>query len=260
MRFIHLCSFAAATLCLSATTAFAQDAPAQDAPAQTAEMQTEVKTSVESPVSRMEVAPPELSILSVALPPQARLRLDVDARDEDILGVVKSLMRGFKGQKLKGLLSPPNSSSAPTSANNTSPSSASFDAAQAVAIQLLSDADLETVLRDVKHLRVVFFEVPYSRRSYAGAKPSTSALRPAPQSVVSFYEQAYLTREGGHRIARMDFDDVQMLTVGFPQRGFAMVFQAPGMGFVVRADGYPNLESVGPLAMGMMGFMGRSMR
>jgi len=251
MRFIHLCSFAVATLSLSATGAFAQDASPQ----------TETETSVAAPMTTNDVAPQsELSILSVAMPPQARLRLDVDARDEDILGVVKSLLRGFKGQNLKALLSSPNSASAPTSANNPTSSGTSVDTAQAAAIQLLSDTNLETVLHDVKHLRVVFFEVPYSRRSYSGAKPSKSMISPVAQSVVSFYEQAYLTREGGHRIARMDFDDVQMLTVGFPQRGFAMVFQGPGMGFVVRADGYPNLEAVGPLAIGMLGLMRPSVR
>ena len=253
MRFIPLYSVAVATLCLSATTAFAQDASAP--------METE--TSIALPTPTNDVAPPELPILSVAMPPQARLRFDVDARDEDILGVVKSLLRGFKGQSLKSLLPAPNAAGAPTSANGATPggvasSGASPDVMQSAAIQLLSDVDLETVLRDVTHLRVVFFEVPYSRRPYSSAKAVDSAIRPALQSVVSFYEQAYLTREGGHRIARMDFDDVQMLTVGFPQRGFAMVFQAPGIGFVVRADGYPNLESVGPLAMAMTGLLTRT--
>jgi hypothetical protein len=67
--------------------------------------------------------------------------------------------------------------------------------------------------------------------------------------VVSYYEQRYLAGEGGRRIVRGDFDDVQMLTVGFPGRGFAMVFQAPGMGVVIRADGYPNFEGIGPFVM-----------
>ena len=253
MRFIQLCSVAAATLCLSTPVAFAQDASTPT--------ETEAQTSIVLPAAAIDVAPqPQLSILSVAMPPQARLRLDVDARDEDILGVVKSLLRGFKGQSLKAMLSAPNAASAPTPANGAASSNASVDTFQTAALQLLSEADLETVLRDVKHLRIVFFEVPYSRRPYRSGNASQSASRPATQSVVSFYEQAYITREGGHRIARMDFDDVQMLTVGFPQRGFAMVFQAPGMGFVVRADGYPNLESVGPLAMGMMGLMMPSAR
>lgn len=50
---------------------------------------------------------------------------------------------------------------------------------------------------------------------------------------------------------RADFDQVQVLTVGFPNQGFAVVFQAPGVGAVLRSDGYPNLESVGPLALAM---------
>jgi hypothetical protein len=42
-------------------------------------------------------------ILSVALPANARLRLDIDARDEDILGMVQSLLKGVNGRQLAGL-------------------------------------------------------------------------------------------------------------------------------------------------------------
>jgi hypothetical protein len=60
-----------------------------------------------------------------------------------------------------------------------------------------------------------------------------------------------LIREGGRRIARGDFDDVQMLVVGFANRDFALVVGGPSTGVVMRADGYPNFEGLGPLLMGM---------
>jgi hypothetical protein len=130
---------------------------------------------------------------------------------------------------------------------------AARDLDKLAAVQLLSDADLGTMLRDINHMRVVVFEMPRTMRRSSYTPQSTpasgAANSPAPQTVVAFYEQRYLAGEGGRRIMRGDFDDVQLLTVGFPGRGFAMVFEAPGMGVVVRADGYPNFEGIGPFVM-----------
>ena len=192
------------------------------------------------------------SILSISLPPNARLRLDVDARDEDILGMVKSLLRGFNGQSLKSLMDSAKAPSTPPVDNDadappppsTPPAKSSAEIDKAT-IKMLSDADLGTLLQNINHLRVVAFELPNSQRGYSGSK-STPARN---QAVISYYEQKYVGLEGGRRVARADFDEMQMLMVGFPNRGFAVVLQAPGMGFVMRSDGYPNFESVGPIAM-----------
>ncbi len=120
------------------------------------------------------------------------------------------------------------------------------------AVQILSDADLESILSRINHARFVVFETP---NPYAGGTYSYQASRAratkTSQSTIAYYENAYLTREGGRRIARGDFDDVQMLMVGFGERGFALVIGAPSMGVVIRADGYPNFEGLGPLLMGM---------
>ena len=227
------------TLALLASTTFTQTVFAQ------------TESALDSDDNASTISTPATPILSVALPPNARLRFDLDARDEDVLGMVKSLFRGFNGQSLKGMMSSMNSPSKPPVRNDASPSTpeqgASNDIDKAT-VQMLSDADLGTMLRDVNHLRVVFFELPMPRRTSSGNR-STPAKTPAALSVVSYYEQKYVTGEGGRRIARADFDEMQMLTVGFPNRGFAVVLQAPGMGVVVRADGYPNFEGVGPLAM-----------
>lgn len=205
-----------------------------------ARAQTEPRENAVQPVA--PVAAP--SILSVPLPPNARLRLDLDAQDEDVLGVAKSLLRGFNGTNLNYLINAWKGSKSGT--NQTPPSSPASTSADelntAASLAMVSDADLKTMLEDVHHLRVVFFETP---RSYSNRNKMVATS----QSVFSYYQAAYLTREGGRQVLRADFDDVQMLGVGFPNRGFALVLQGPGMGAVLRCDGYPNLESVGPLAM-----------
>jgi len=218
MNHIKLVLSTALVVSLFASGAHARTAPPSEAAAPT----------VATP------APP--SVLSIALPPNAHLRFDLDAQDEDVLGVVKSLLRGFNGAHLKGAERPLKDPASPSSG---SASDASGDAA----LKMLSDADLETMLRDVHHLRVVVFETP---RDYGNSRNQSALSR----SVLNYYQSAYIGREGGRRVMRADLDDVQMIGVGFPNHGFALVFQGPGIGAVVRADGYPNLESVGPVAMG----------
>lgn len=227
MNHIKLVLSTVAVASLFATGAYAQNAPPSEAAAPT-------------------VAPPAPpSVLSVSLPPQARLRFDLDAQDEDVLGVVKSLLRGFNGANLKDMVRSMKDSASPSSG----PAS---DASGTATLAMLSDADLGTMLENVHHLRVVVFETP---RDY-GNRSKQIALS---SSVLSYYQSAYIEREGGRRIMRADLDDVQMIGVGFPNHGFALVLQGPGVGAVVRADGYPNLESVGPLAMtAMLFFTARS--
>lgn len=203
-------------------------APAADAPA--TDSNAIVPSVAPAPVAT--VPPP--SILSVPLVPNARLRVDLDAQDEDVLGVTKSFLRGFNGSSLKPLVQ--------SLGANRSSTGPVLDAGNAAALAMLSDADLQTLLENIHHLRIVAFETPRSFNS-RGANIAQS------QSVFNYYSQAYLSREGGRRVLRADFDEVQMLGVAFRDRGFAFVIQGPGFGTVVRADGYPNMESVGPFAM-----------
>lgn len=184
------------------------------------------------------------SILSIPLPPNVKFRFDLDARDEDVLGVVKSFTRGFKGKSLKETLRQFASRDAKANAANSTGQNAPADVEKLAALQLLSDADLETLLNNVKHLRVVAFETPWRWGQKRSAKQQ--------QAIVSYYENAYIAREGGRRIMRADFDDVQMLSVGFPNGGFGVIMQVDGGGVVLRADGYPDLEGAGPLVMGIM--------
>ncbi len=234
---IVLCAFLGLLIPLSSVRAQTEAVPVQTAP-----------TAAATP-----------GVLSIALPPNVRLRFDLDAQDDDVLGMVKSLLRGFNGSNLKDLLS----ATAPAPAQNgAAPVAPSGELAM---LSMLSDADLGTMLENVHHLRFVAFE---TTNNYDNPKAQVALSK----SVLDFYSQAYLTREGGRRVMRADFDDVQVLGVRFGkagfrdnvfhQAGFALVVQAPGVGMVFRGDGYPNLESVGPLvtAAMLLGVSGRASR
>src|SRR4028118_2246608 len=77
MRNTRLSAAVIATLALTSTTAFAQ----------TTTTQTEVETTGTS-TTTTTVTQTTPRILSIALPPNVRLRMDINARDEDLLGVV----------------------------------------------------------------------------------------------------------------------------------------------------------------------------
>lgn len=237
MRFDKTYAAVTTMLLLAVTAALAQTPDASE------------ETTATQPSSIVAAAPQK--ILSVSLPPYARLRLDVDARDEDVLGLVKSFLRGFKGDSIKDALDTMSRVREPA-AGDAAPSNNPRNIATTAALRALSDADLEAILSRINHARFVVFETP---NPYTGGSSSYQASRAratkAAQSTIAYYENAYLTREGGRRIARGDFDDTQMMVVGFGERGFALVIGAPGMGAVIRADGYPNFEGLGPLLMGL---------
>jgi hypothetical protein len=160
--------------------------------------------------------------------------LDVDARDAELLGVVKSLLQGFEGSGLNSVV---DSFNKPVASPTTV--AGPTDITALAALKMLSNADLSTFLQGVHHLRVVAFETP--------SRPGPAKTAIAPPSIIAYYEDKYVNGEGAHRTMRADFDDIQMMIVSFPEKGFAAIFQAPGMGIVVRSDGYPNLSSIGPL-------------
>jgi hypothetical protein len=184
----------------------------------------------------------------VPLPPYSRLRLDLDARDEDMLGVVKSFFNGFDARSLKQLL-PPTVAAGSTPAEGTAPGVAPADLDKLAALQLMSDADLSTMLRNIKHIRIVVFE---PRRTNASSDWEVRRSAKAQKEIIAYYEERYITREGGRRTIRADFDEMQMLGVSFPGNGFAAVIQTADMGIIMRADGYPDFKGLGPFAMASM--------
>ncbi len=189
-----------------------------------------------------------LSQLSIPVPPGGRLRVEMDARSEDILGVMKSFLKGI-GETNRLI--------------NTA------DPARPVKPNPIADAlaggDLADILKDVNHVHFVVYEMP-------GAKPLMStpppvqikplgkkgkALMAAPPVVMvpalppvptfdsnAFYETAF-NAEGAHRLLFTDADEYKLVMVGFPNRqGYAYAVSGGGYVIVSRSDGYPNLEAL----------------
>lgn len=185
--------------------------------------------------------------LVIPPPPDGKLRVEMDARSEDLLGMVKSFLKGI------------GETSTPTGVATGTTAAAPNPVAQAI-----SSSDLAAMLKDVNHVHVVVYEIPGPPMALAlPALPlKPGLLKPglkkvvitapvtAPAPVVpafdsnSFYESAFAA-EGAHRILYTDADAYKLVMVGFPNRqGFA--FAASGGGYVVveRSDGYPDLEAL----------------
>lgn len=203
--------------------------------------------------SRPALGNPPLSILSVPAPPGGRLRVEMDARSEDVLGVLKSFLRGI-GET--------NGTSRAANPSRTTRPSPVADA--------LEGGDLADMLRDVNHIHFVVYEMPGAATPTAihvapktviktttkkGVKTQTVTLVPPPTPTPApaatpafdsntFYESAFAA-EGAHRIMFADADDYKLVMVGFPNRqGYAFAVSGGGYVAVSRTDGYPNLEAL----------------
>jgi len=182
------------------------------------------------------------SPLVIPTPPGGKLRVEMDARSEDLLGMVKSFLKGISETGSTTVFLPGQTAAA----------------AQNSVAQAIASGDLAAMLKDVNHVHVVVYEVATpstpTRPSVlippgnTGLKKMLSANPPAPAVPAfdsnSFYETAFAS-EGAHRILYTDADAYKLVMVGFPNRqGFA--FAASGGGYVVveRSDGYPNLEAL----------------
>ena len=208
-----------------------------------------------APVSAQQAAPPpqtappaltETAPLVIPPPPGGKLRVEMDARSEDLLGMVKSFLKGI------GETGPP---------VTTTAAGRALSLPNPVA-EAIASGDLAAMLRDVNHVHLAVYEVagaagpspvimvtpvqPGLKKSFAAAPSAAPPVPPAPAAPAfdsnSFYESAFAA-EGAHRILYTDADAYKLVMVGFPnRRGFA--FAASGGGYVVveRSDGYPDLE------------------
>ena len=187
-------------------------------------------------------APPPDTALAIPAPPGARLRVEMDARDADILGVFKSLLQGLSEGTVGAV-------------------KALKPADAAKLNDEMSSANLADILKNVTHIHFELLElsgstaslpyVPGKRSltvSYAIRTLSTTKIAPAaPDNEVPFYETAF-NNEGGHRILFTDFDEFHVLMTGFDEpHGYALVVDLPGMVAVLRSDGYPDLEKLSAL-------------
>ncbi len=222
-------------------------APAPVAPVQIAEPVAAPAGKVLIPTQTWE---DPLVVLSIPAPPGGRLRVEMDARSEDILGVMKSFLKGI---------------------GETNATARAVDPARLLRPNPIADAlaggDLADILKDVNHVHFVVYEMP-------GAKPPMftpptpmmtkplgkkggKALMAAPPVVVvpavlpapafdsnAFYETAF-DAEGAHRIVFTDANEYKLVMVGFPDRkGYAYAASGGGYVIVSRTDGYPNLEAL----------------
>lgn len=203
------------------------------------------------PASAQQAAPMVMAPASapaplvIPAPPGGKLRVEMDARSEDLLGMVKSFLKGI-GETGSPAALLPGQTAASASA-----------AAQNPIAQAIAGGDLAAMLKDVNHVHVVVYEVaaPTTPRMAITlgnpavpksplAAPVFAAPLPAVPAFDSniFYETAFAS-EGAHRILYTDADACKLVMVGFPNKhGFA--FAASGGGYVVveRSDGYPDLE------------------
>jgi hypothetical protein len=219
-----------AAAALSTVPVLAQQAPAPASPI--------------APITPMSVgmAVPDPALLVIPAPPGAKLRVEMDARSEDLLGMVKSFLKGI-GETGEPAPTVPGQTPAPPNP----------------LAQAISSGDLAAMLQDINHVHVAVYELagptpPLTMPAIpTPGKPGVKktalmTFTPSPVAPVpafdsnTFYENAFAA-EGAHRIMFADADVYKLLMVGFPdKRGFA--FAASGGGYVVieRSDGYPNLE------------------
>ena len=179
------------------------------------------------------------SPLVIPPPPGGKLRVEMDARSEDLLGMMKSFLKGIGETGQPVYL---------TSGRAASPPNPVADA--------IANGDLAAMLKDVNHVHIAVYEVagptgpsPVMLITPAqhGLKKSLVTVTPAAPAVPafdsnSFYESAFAA-EGAHRLLYTDADAYKLVMVGFPNRqGFAFAASGGGYVFIERSDGYPDLE------------------
>ena len=179
--------------------------------------------------------------LTIPVPPGAKLRAEMDARSEDILGVMKSFLKGI-GETGERTVPPAPGQPMP------SPNPVA---------DMLANGNLADMLKDVNHVHFVVYELaappappmiitPVPRKGLkvmplVTMPPVIVTPTPAFDSN-AFYEGAF-DAEGAHRIMFADADEYKLVMVGFPDRkGYAFAVSGGGYVAVSRTDGYPNLE------------------
>ncbi len=184
----------------------------------------------------METAP-----LVIPPPPGGKLRVEMDARSEDLLGMMKSFLKGIGETGQPVFLTSDRAASPPN------------PVAEAIA-----NGDLAAMLKDVNHVHIAVYEVAGAAGPspvmlitpvQPGLKKSLVTVPAAPVTPAapafdsnSFYETAFAA-EGAHRLLYTDADEFKLVMVGFPdRRGFAFAASGGGYVFVERSDGYPDLE------------------
>lgn len=200
------------------------------------------------------------SALPIPIPGNAKVRMEIDARDDDLLGVVKSFLRGVDFRAMMGLMQllpggmpgmpgmgrmgPP----VPAPGGHSDPHRLGAGAGGfggggpgplPPPFAQLADVDLASMFKDIHHLHIVALEPS------EGAKAA---------EMLAFYEKPWVS-EGGRRAFFMDMDEMRMLMVAFNHGGFGAVMAMGEMVIVVRADGYPDMQAAGTLLTAAAGML-----
>lgn len=236
MKFLHLLLFGALPL----SVAQAQTAP---------------KKAVAKPVSPAKTAAPtwKLDALPLASLPQVPVEFEFVGTQKDLLGLVQSVARGAASAGGKPI---------------------STDMSKRT--QLLANAEVLTMLRDVQFLRAQSFNflkmeqkqdeereaarnIPESpnetERYMERLKRRVHAVRPKRIDVQEFYAKAFRAQKGQRQFfssaGDADGDSGGSTTISiwiFDSPGsWALVTQGPSRAIAVRAAGFPRLEALGRL-------------
>lgn len=207
------------------------------------------------PVRPSALQKPATRALPIPALPNAPVQLELEGTEQDLLGMLKSFAQGLEKANAQ-------SAKLPT-AN--------------VFVQLLADKQLSAVLKNIRYLHLVVYDLDALRDAEEAASPSLggsmsgsmsgtmssgtmtgdvtmsapgSATKP-PTSLpkvpdaLSFYEKPFRA-EGGKRLLMANFKSTKVLMLGFNQpQGFALIVSAPSRVVVARADGYPDMEAFG---------------
>ncbi len=179
-------------------------------------------------------APAAETPLPIATPPGAQVQVQMDIHEADLLGVVKSALRGFAFQSARS-----------AAVDKTQPNGA----AQSV----LASADLDGIttdtLKNITHVHFLTFQYPGSVAQAAVPKShdAAAALLSSLPDQTAFYANAF-AQEGGSPLFSSNQNGTHVILDGFaPGKGFALAAQSPAGVAVLRVNGYPDFTRLGAL-------------
>src|SRR5439155_22305423 len=183
-----------------------------------------------APGARAQARPQPARPLAIPVPGEAKVRMEMDARDDDLLGMVKSLLKGLKLAALAGALQQGQPAGAPgrvlpplppthepTPENGAQPGSAAPGSSVGVDLTpSLARIDFADVFKNIHQMHLVVF---------------TPAEGADVDEIIQVYEKPFAA-EGGHRSLWIDADDTKVLLMSFPRPrgGMAAVLCSGGAG------------------------------
>lgn len=167
--------------------------------------------------------------LPIPLPPGATVQIEVDGRDNDLLGMVKDLIGGV--QFGPGAAALTGTAATGTAVVVTRPGPPA----------LLSDMQLASLLQNIHHLHLVSFAPPAP-----SGKTLSGNTRNSPFDGLAFYDKP-LQSMGGHRTLFYG-NGPRVALYGFDQtHAFAAVVDTGGVIYALRADGSPDMAVLGKI-------------